>query len=640
VRDRSPQFDAVKRAVTLIFILLFAGRAFSQLTVAPSTIIFGNVSLGTGASQSLTIGNSAGQSLILSQASITGTGFSLSGPALPVTLLPGQSLSVTVAFSPQSAGTATGSISLAYSGLVRGHNRKTGNAPVQATIPLSGTGTSAGLLVANPGGVSFGSRLVGTSQTQSVSLTNSGGSSVTVSLATTQGSGFGVSGLSLPLTLGAGQSQTFNVTFSPQSAGALTGNIAVSSTASDATVNISLSGSGVSPGYLIASPTNMDVGSVLVGSTQTQSGTLTNTGGSSVTISQVTVIGAGFSLSGLSLPLTLTAGQSQAFGMTFSPKTTGTVSGNMAVASSASDSTFNISLSGTGVVPGYLSANPTSLNFGSVQVGNNQSQYESWTNTGGGSVTITQATVSGYAFSVSGLNLPQTLNSGQSITFAVTFAPTSAGSATGSISAVSNASDPNLSVSLSGSATSQGQLSASPATGGFGNVVVGTSQSQTGTLSASGASVTVSSVSSNSSEFTVSGITFPLTLAAGQKTSYTVTFAPQLTGTASASVIFASNASNSPATESLTGTGNAAPQHSVALSWSASTSAVAGYNVYRGSQSGGPYTKINSALEALTSYSDTTVQAGQTYYYATTAVDSSGIESTYSGQVQAVIPTP
>jgi Abnormal spindle-like microcephaly-assoc'd, ASPM-SPD-2-Hydin len=640
VRDFSAQLKAVKCVRLLIFILLLAVGAFGQLTVTPSTVSFGNVPVGNGASQSVAIDNSSGLSLILSQASITGAGFSLSGLALPVTLLPGQSRSVTVGFSPQLAGTATGSISLAYGSVIRGHYKRTRNASAQMTVPLSGTGTSSGFLVANPGSLSFGSLLVGNSQTQSITLTNSGGTSVTVSQATTQGSGFSVSGLSLPLTLGAGQSQTFNVTFYPLSAGALTGNIAISSTASDPTVNISLSGTGVSPGFLAASPTNINVGNVLIGSTKTQSGMLTNTGGSSVTISQVTVAGSGFSLSGLNLPLTLTAGQGQTFSVVFSPKTTGTVSGNIAVASTASDPTVNISLSGTEVVPGYLSANPTSLNFGSVQVGSNQSQYESFANTGGASVFITQATVSGSGFSISGLNLPQNLNSGASITFTVTFAPTSAGSATGSISAVSNASDPNLSISLSGIATSQGQLTASPATGSFGNVVVGTSQSQTGTLSASGASVTVSSASSNSSEFTVSGMAFPLTLAPGQNATYMVTFTPQLTGTASASVTFASNASNSSATESLTGTGNAPPQHSVALSWSASTSVVSGYNVYRSSQSGGPYARMNSALEPATTYTDSTVQAGQTYFYVTTAVDPVGTESAYSSQVQAVIPTP
>jgi len=86
--------------------------------------------------------------------------------------------------------------------------------------------------------------------------------------------------------------------------------------------------------------------------------------------------------------------------------------------------------------------------------------------------------------------------------------------------------------------------------------------------------------------------------------------------------------------------GNAAGniQHSATLTWTASTSAVVGYNVYRGVQSGGPYMRINSVLEAPTSYVDYTVQSGCTYYYVVTAVDSNGLESAYSNEVVAVIP--
>ena len=65
-----------------------------------------------------------------------------------------------------------------------------------------------------------------------------------------------------------------------------------------------------------------------------------------------------------------------------------------------------------------------------------------------------------------------------------------------------------------------------------------------------------------------------------------------------------------------------------------------GYNVFRGTTSGGPYSKINSVLNASTNFTDNSVQAGQTYFYVTTAVDGSGMESSYSNQVKAVIPTP
>lgn len=86
-------------------------------------------------------------------------------------------------------------------------------------------------------------------------------------------------------------------------------------------------------------------------------------------------------------------------------------------------------------------------------------------------------------------------------------------------------------------------------------------------------------------------------------------------------------------------TGNA---HSVTLNWVASTSSgVAGYNIYRGSVFGGPYgTKVNASLIQGITYSDTSVQAGQTYYYIARAVDASGTESADSGQAQAVVPFP
>ncbi len=82
--------------------------------------------------------------------------------------------------------------------------------------------------------------------------------------------------------------------------------------------------------------------------------------------------------------------------------------------------------------------------------------------------------------------------------------------------------------------------------------------------------------------------------------------------------------------------------HPTILNWAASTSQnVAGYNVYRSTTSAGTYTKLNSSLIVGTAFTDGTCQPGQTYYYAATAVDTSGNESVYSSpSIQAVIPTP
>ncbi|MBZ5586704.1 MAG: fibronectin type III domain-containing protein [Acidobacteriia bacterium] len=81
--------------------------------------------------------------------------------------------------------------------------------------------------------------------------------------------------------------------------------------------------------------------------------------------------------------------------------------------------------------------------------------------------------------------------------------------------------------------------------------------------------------------------------------------------------------------------------HSATLGWTASTSSgVTGYNVYRGLASGGPYTKMNPSLITGVTFTDANVQAGQTYYYVATAVDSSNAESGYSNQVTALVPNP
>jgi hypothetical protein len=299
---------------------------------------------------------------------------------------------------------------------------------------------------------------------------------------------------------------------------------------------------------------------------------------------------------------------------------------------------------GSDPLPGTLGAAPASIGFGNMQTGTTQTQSDTLSNTGGSNLTITQVTVSGTGFSVSGLSTPVTLTPGQSVPLSVTFAPQSSGNFSGSVTVTSNASNPSLTISLSGSGTEQapppqGQISVSPTTISVGNVTVGASGTQTGTLSATGASVTVSSVSVNSSEFAISGLAFPVTIAAGQSMNFSVTFTPQTSGLASVSASFSSDASNSPTSATLTGTGVAASVYSVNLSWVASNSPdVVGYNVYRRTGTTGGYTQINTLLSTATVYTDSAVVDGQTYYYETTAVNSSNEESARSSAVQAVIP--
>ena len=501
---------------------------------------------------------------------------------------------------------------------------------------------ASGQLALASSGLNFGSVQVGSSSTLSTSVSNTSKSNITISQVSATGTGFSFSGPSLPITLAPQQNVNLYVTFAPQSSGSANGTLSIvtgsaignSGKQRSNSTTISLSGTGTSSGQLAANPSNLNFGTAQVGTSQSITGTLTNSTTSSVTVSQASVTGTGFGVSGLPMPLNLAPGQSQAFNVTFTPQATGAATGSLAVISTAPNPALNISLSGTAVTPGYLTPNPSTVNFGSIQVGSSQPQYESLTNSGGSSVTISQVTPSGTGFSLSGFVAPLTLSPGQSVTFSVAFSPTLSGTASGSLSVISDASDPSLSVSLSGTGTSAGQLSVSPGSMSFGTVTVGATRSQSGALSASGASVTVSSASSSSSEFALTGLTYPLTIAAGQSVPFTLTFAPRMSGSTSTNILFSSNASDSSLAESASGTG--AVQHTVDLSWNPSSSTVAGYNLYRGGVSGGPYTKINSST--LASYIDTSVQSGQTYYYVTTAVDSNGVESGYSNEASALVP--
>jgi hypothetical protein len=183
-------------------------------------------------------------------------------------------------------------------------------------------------------------------------------------------------------------------------------------------------------------------------------------------------------------------------------------------------------------------------------------------------------------------------------------------------------------------------LSASPTSISFGSVPVVGSASQVLTLRNTGNSAaTVSSASLTGAGFTITGLTFPFTLAAAASQTANLTFAPSSSGTATGSVSFVSNASNSPLTVALSGSGVTTVQHTAMLSWQPSSSAV-GFNVFRSTTNGGPYIRLNGTADPVPSYADSTVQSAKTYYYVVTEVGTTGMESGYSNQVTAVIPSP
>ena len=184
-------------------------------------------------------------------------------------------------------------------------------------------------------------------------------------------------------------------------------------------------------------------------------------------------------------------------------------------------------------------------------------------------------------------------------------------------------------------------LNASTSSLGFSSVTIGGSSTLGVTFTNAGNSnVTISGVSISGAGYTASGVSSGQILTPGQTATLNVTFTPASAGSLPGSATVTSNATNSPSTISFTGTGVQPVSHAVTLNWGASTSSVAGYNVYRSTVSGGPYTKQNSSLISTTSYTDSSVQGGQTYFYVVTSVDSTSMESTFSNEVSATIPTP
>ncbi|MCU1224397.1 MAG: choice-of-anchor domain [Edaphobacter sp.] len=315
-----------------------------QLTVSRASLSFGNTTVNSAAAQSVTLTSTGTAAVTVSSASISGTGFSLVGGSLPVTLSPGQSLTLQVQFKPVATGSATGQLT------VRSDSATNGT----AVIGLSGAGVTAPSpqLTVNSGTVGFGSVTVNTSTTQTLTLTSSGTSVVTVSAVAISGASFSIiGGSSLPVTLSPGQSLTLQVQFKPMATGSATGQITITSdSASGSTTVVALSGTGtaVNP-RLTINVTTLSFGNTAVNSAATQTLTLTSSGTSAVTVSAAAISGAGFSIIGGSFPVTLNPNQSLTLQVQFKPTTSGSATGQLTISSdSAPGSTTLISLSGTG----------------------------------------------------------------------------------------------------------------------------------------------------------------------------------------------------------------------------------------------------------------------------------------------------
>ncbi|HWZ45603.1 MAG TPA: choice-of-anchor D domain-containing protein [Candidatus Saccharimonadales bacterium] len=187
--------------------------------------------------------------------------------------------------------------------------------------------------------------------------------------------------------------------------------------------------------------------------------------------------------------------------------------------------------------------------------------------------------------------------------------------------------------------TPAGSITFSATTLDFGSVPTGTPKALGLTITNSGSSsVTITQITASDAQFSLSGIVLPLTLNSKQSASGVITFIPNTAGPTTAS-ISVSGSSGTLGSLPLKGSGLSALAHAVDVTWTiSSSSSVVGYNIYRSTVSGGPYSKVGSATGPT--FTDSTALPGQTYFYVVTAVDGAGSESVVSGEVTAVIPTP
>ncbi len=328
----------------------------------------------------------------------------------------------------------------------------------------------------------------------------------------------------------------------------------------------SMAADPISAAGFAVSPTTLTFGNQAVGTTSTtQTATLRNAGTATLNISSVQVTGPNAS----DFSATNSCGSSLApsaqctFSVTLRPTAVGTRTASVVFTDNANGSPQSVNLTGKGTAAGVdLSAN--TLTFGNqLQGTTSAAQPLTLTNSGNAALSISSIAVSGTNASdfVQTNNCGAKVAAGANCTISVTFTPAATGTRTAAITLTDNATGSPQTVSLNGMGTAP-SVSISPTSLTFASQVVGTaSAAQSITLNNTGNSaMSITSIAltgTNHCDFAQSN-TCGSSVAAGANCTISVTFTPAATGTRSAAVTLTDNATGSPQTVSLTGTGTAA----------------------------------------------------------------------------------
>ncbi len=561
-------------ATPLTVALTGTGQVPTQ-SVSPTALAFGAQNINTSSTSSVTLANTTSAAtsgyISISSIAISGTnaGDFTVGNNCAGSLSNGTSCNISVTFTPSAVGSRSATLTITDSA--------TGS---PLTVPLTGTG-QAPALSATPSPLAFGAQNNNTSNTLSITLTNTTSSSISgyITLGSLAVSGanagdFTVNGSNCGGSISNGTSCQVSVTFTPSAVGARSATLAITNSATTTPLTVPLTGTGQVPTQT-ATPTPLAFGAQNINSSSTLNVTLKNTtsasSGGYIAISSILVGGVNASDFAVNsnCGTNLYNGNSCTINVTFTPGAVGARSGTLTITDSASGSPLAVSLTGTGQVP-TQTASPTSLTFGTVTVSTPSSLTLTLTNTTSasiaGSIAISSILISGTNagdFAVNSNNCGTSLSNGASCGIYVSFTPGAVGARTAALVITDSAAGSPLSVPLSGTGQSTTTtLSLSPASLNFsGQNVNSTSASQyfivsnTGTAALSFSSVAVTGT--NAGDFAVSTNNCGNSLPASAGCYVFITFTPTAVGTRTAAVTLTDNATGSPQSVALTGTGQA-----------------------------------------------------------------------------------
>jgi hypothetical protein len=455
---------------------------------------------------------------------------------------------VSVYFTPQSAGTLTGQLTITDSA---------SNSPQY--VALTGIGATASLTL-SASSLSFGSQVINTTTAgQGVTVTNNGAANVTINSIQASG-GFGETDNCSGTTLTPAQTCTVTVTFTPSSAGATTGTVTLNDTAAGTPQLVSLTGTGLLP---VSMSANLTFAATNVGTTSTAQ-TMTMNNNQSTTLTFTYTTSGDFAATGNgTTPCngSLAANSKCTFGVTFTPTENGTIKGGLTISYSGAGSPVSGGLTGTGQngATAPLTFTPASLSYGNVAMGTTSAKSVTIKNGGTTSLTISSVTGSGpYTVAPSGTTpCPATLAAGKSCTVTVTFAPQVSGTIIGGITVLDNAS---VSTQIM-NATGVGVLpvTLSPSSVSFGSVNVGSTSAVTVITVTNNELVAIpinSIVASGDFIYTTGGgVPCGTTVPTNSICTIGVEFSPTTTGSISGDLTLSFAAGDSPQVVSLTGTG-------------------------------------------------------------------------------------